>query len=150
LDSHINQCTPGGVTTLIYVKCGNQDCGKEFRADTADPVWKCPHCGREIENRYYPFLTAKLMQAKINGDEKTWRERYESLIEESRLKILERYERIVEKKGEGYYVPDMSFLEEAEEILDKDDDEVDWKEEHDALLRKARKVVLEEDEILGE
>ena len=89
------------------------------------------------------------MQAKIDGDQKTWRERYESLIEESRLKILERYERIVKEKGEGYYVPDMSFLEEAEEILDKEDDEGDWKEEHDALLRKARKVVLEEDEILG-
>jgi hypothetical protein len=74
----------------MIVICGNENCSQEFNADTKDQEWICPHCDRIIENKNYPFLTAKFMDAKINPDFADWKELYEELIEESRKIIAEK------------------------------------------------------------
>jgi len=78
----------------IIIVCGNPDCNKEFYAETGDAEWECPHCGRKIENRYYPFLSAKLMQAKIDADKTDWKEMYDKLLDAAREEVIKRDRRI--------------------------------------------------------
>ena len=56
----------------MFIVCGNEDCRKEFSGETVEPYWKCPHCEREIENRHFPFLNAKLMEAKVHPQNAEW------------------------------------------------------------------------------
>lgn len=118
----------------MKVICGDTDCREEFYVDSKDGVWECPNCSREIINRNYPFLTAKLMQAKIDGDEADWKNRFGEIIEEARIAIEER-------KGERDV--DLSFIDDAEKSLSMELSMNEWKEKHDDLLIKAREIVLE-------
>lgn len=119
----------------MQVKCGNLDCREEFYVDSMEPVWECPSCSRVIENRNYPFLTAVLMQAKIDSDQTNWKAMYKKLIASARNHITSR------KGGDD----SLAFLQEAEKLLENEMDNKRWKEEHDRLIRSARKVILELD-----
>ena len=121
----------------MKVICGDTDCREEFFVDSKDAVWECPNCERELINRNYPFLSAKLMQAKIDGDEADWKNRFGEIIEEAKNAIEER---------RGDREVDVSFLNEAENSLSLDLSNNEWKEKHDDLLKKAREIVLDLDE----
>lgn len=117
----------------MLVRCGDQDCNNEFYADSKDPVWECTNCGREIVNQNYPFLTAKLMQAKIDGDRADWREMFIELVKTARIEINAR-------GGNG---DDLGFLATAEKDAAKLDlTNQKWREKYDILLGQAREVIL--------
>lgn len=120
----------------MKVKCGNEDCRTEFFVDSAEPVWTCTECGREITNRNYPFLTAKLMQARIDGPRADWNKAFSDLIELSKKEIAARTEG-------GKKVADLSFLDEAvKNLKGKKRTNDEWKKLHDALLERSRQAVL--------
>ncbi|MFW3145978.1 MAG: hypothetical protein ACMUIE_04115 [Thermoplasmatota archaeon] len=120
----------------MQVKCGNMDCRNEFYVDTMDPVWICDNCSREIINANYPFLTAKLMQAKIEGEQADWKEMFGLLLDMAKMEISQR-------NVKGLDV-NLRFLDSAEEMLIKGSrlTNAGWREEHDRLLAMAREVVL--------
>ncbi|MDG6225461.1 MAG: hypothetical protein QCI82_08105 [Candidatus Thermoplasmatota archaeon] len=116
----------------IKVVCGDEECRREFPVSTEDPSWECPGCGRTIVNKRYPFLSARLMQGTIEGDEAEWKELYTFLLERARAEFEKR----------STYIP--SFIEEAELELSKNETvpNVRWREMHDLLLEKAREAIL--------
>ena len=117
----------------MLVRCGDQDCKNEFYVDSQDPVWECINCGREIINQNYPFLTAKLMQAKIDGDRADWRGMFIELVKTARIEINAR-------GGEG---DALGFLQEAEKDAAKLQlSNEKWREKYDILLGQAREVIL--------
>lgn len=123
----------------MRVVCGDPECRKEFPVSSEDPFWECPSCGRKIENRKYPFLTAKLMQASIDGENADWKALFVDLMEQTRMEIV--------KRTEGKEVaPDLSFLDKAEDMLGEENG-TSWKEKYDWLFSEARKTVLELDKI---
>ncbi|UCC94102.1 MAG: hypothetical protein JSW25_05430, partial [Thermoplasmata archaeon] len=71
----------------IIIICGNPECGEEYPADTRDRTWECPHCGRSRENQYYPFLNAKLMNARIHSDEADWKAHHDELLMTAQGKV---------------------------------------------------------------
>ncbi len=118
----------------MKVICGDLECREEFFVDSKDAVWECPSCSREIANKNYPFLTAKLIQAKIEGDSADWKVRLSDLIEEARKEISER--------SNGKEV-DLKFLDDADSNLKKELDNNEWKRLHDELLDRAKSIVRE-------
>ena len=117
----------------MMVRCGDQDCKMEFYVDSKDPVWECPNCERVITNRNYPFLTAKLMQAKIDGDATDWKGMFLDLIKTARIEINAR-------GGGEEHTEKMDRMEK--EATKKDLTNSQWKEEHDKLLEEARNIIL--------
>ena len=117
----------------MKVICGDEECREEFFVDSKEHIWTCPGCNREIENRNYPFLTAKLMQAKIDGSQADWKTRYEEIIEEAAAHINER------SKGKE---PDMSIVENARKKLQDNRTNSEWRELHDEFLIGAREFIL--------
>ena len=124
-----------GIDLWMIVKCGNPDCREEFKVSSKDPEWECPACSRAIVNRNYPFLTAKLMQAKIDGDLADWKGLFADLIDSARSEIEAR------PAGEGDG-PDLSFLEEARSLLESDMPASEWRRHYEQLMEKARDTVL--------
>jgi predicted RNA-binding Zn-ribbon protein involved in translation (DUF1610 family) len=121
-----------GVGMRMMVRCGDQDCKNEFYVESNEPVWECPNCAREIINRNYPFLTARLMQAKIDGDLTDWKVMFMELLKTARIQINAR-------DGDP-----SSIVDSAEnEVWGKDLSNSQWKEEHDKLLEKARQMIME-------
>ncbi|MGA1873727.1 MAG: hypothetical protein ACMUHY_08645 [Thermoplasmatota archaeon] len=118
----------------MMVRCGDEECKTEFYVDSKEPVWECTNCGRQITNRNYPFLSARLMQAKIDGDAADWRTMYAELIKTSRIEI----------RARGGSDEDTSFLEEADKELSSAGDLTNgqWRKKHDMLLDRAREVIL--------
>ncbi|MBN1391083.1 MAG: hypothetical protein JXA22_10630 [Candidatus Thermoplasmatota archaeon] len=118
----------------MMVRCGDEDCASEFFVESKEPVWTCEKCGREITNRYYPFLTAKLMQAKIDGDAANWKEMYAELLDTARTEIAAR----------GVRAEDVAFLEEAGSLMERKRamSNQEWRAEHDQLLERARTYIL--------
>ncbi len=121
----------------MMVRCGNEECENVFYVESKDPVWECSNCGREIINKNYPFLTAKLMQGKIDGDEADWKSLFLELVDRAEIEISSRGG--MEKKG-----LDLSFLKTARELADRPPkmNNSDWRREHDTLLERSREVVL--------
>lgn len=126
------------LTMLMIIKCGDSECREEFKTGSEEPSWECPACGRVILNKNYPFLTAKLMQARIDGGENDWKATFQDLLEKARMEVVKRTE------GEDRVV-DLSFLEEGDDELSKDHTNEEWRVKHDELLQKGREVVLELD-----
>lgn len=120
----------------MKVICGDPDCREEFFVDSKDRIWVCPNCSREIENKHYPFLTARFMQARIDKESADWKKRLSELIEEARKEISERSD------GDGM---DLSFLDEMESKLNLDLKNDEYRRLHDRLMEKARKIVIELD-----
>ena len=126
------------LTMLMIIKCGDSECREEFKMGSEEPAWECPACGRTILNRNYPFLTAKLMQARIDGDENDWKATFQDLLEKARMEVVKRTEG-------GDMVVDLSFLEEADDELSKDHTNEEWRGKHDELMKRGREVVLDLD-----
>ncbi len=64
----------------IRVICGDDDCRKEFSADTEEPEWICPDCDRVIKNPHFPFLTARVMHSRFRPDQVDWEELLDRLL----------------------------------------------------------------------
>ena len=78
----------------IIIVCGNDDCRQEYKVDTTDRFWECSHCGRKRESDNYPFLTAKFMQARIDGDNGDWETILTEAIQKADTKVQENDQRI--------------------------------------------------------
>jgi hypothetical protein len=143
----------------MIIICGDPDCGEEYPADTGDRSWECPHCGRVRDNQYYPFLTAKLMNARIHSDEADWKEHHDELLMTARGKVGELRERAaylrkdVQKlrvqlpEEEREALPELLALDDGDFLEGwspeaSGDDRAAWRELHDRLLEGARDEVL--------
>ena len=144
----------------IIIICGAPECGEEYPAETEERLWVCPHCGRERENKYYPFLTATLMNARIHSDEAPWKEHHDELLSKARGKVTdlrdhmdwlrkdlarlrarlpeEERAKLADQPSEdamdgflGSWVPDAS-----------PDDMGAWRDLHDQLLDGAREEII--------
>jgi hypothetical protein len=140
---------------LIVIVCGGEGCGKEFRSDTKDRKWVCPHCGRAIENKYYPFLNARLMQARIDKDAADWKAMWEGLLEEANNLFKDRTERIARLKrdleGDPWAPIDTSDVRSpfAVDVPAKGGEDVggkEWRKLYEDLFKNARAIILEKDD----
>lgn len=77
----------------FIVVCGNPDCREEYYTQTEDKQWTCPKCGRVKSNDYWPFLDARLMQAKIDKDT-DWKKMHDALIAKARQMVEDKDEQI--------------------------------------------------------
>ncbi|MEW5760045.1 MAG: hypothetical protein AB1779_04705 [Candidatus Thermoplasmatota archaeon] len=84
----------------LIIVCAGEDCGREYNADTEEEEWVCPYCKRNKINEYYPFLTAKLMQAEIDKDANEWKKVTKEIIKKARKIITEKNKRITELEEE--------------------------------------------------
>ncbi len=73
--------------------CGNLECREEYYAQTEDRQWTCTKCGRVKNNEYWPFLDARLMQARIDKDT-DWRKMHDDLLARARLMMEDKDEEI--------------------------------------------------------
>jgi len=144
----------------IIIICGDPDCGEEYPAETGDRTWECPHCGRVRENGYYPFLTAKLMNARIHSDEADWKAHHDELLMSARGKAADLRDRasflakdlaklrvrLPEGEREGLVAPET--VEDVEPFLEGWDPGAEggggpeWRDLHDRLLEGARGEIL--------
>jgi hypothetical protein len=70
----------------FIIVCGNDDCRQEYGAQTDSRQWECPKCGRVKSNDFWPFLDARLMQARIDKDT-DWRKMHDQLLSRARQLI---------------------------------------------------------------
>jgi len=106
----------------IIIKCGGDDCAKEFKASTDKRTWTCPNCEHVVVNPNYPFLSARLMAAKSREPGDTdWQELLDFILRTARAKMLENNMYLRENDLEPLK---LSLLIEYEEKLDKKDQ--DW------------------------
>jgi len=84
----------------FIVVCGNDECREEYNALTEDKEWLCPKCGRVKANPYWPFLDAKLMQAKIDKDT-DWKKMHDELLSKARQLVEDKDEEIKLLKTEN-------------------------------------------------
>jgi hypothetical protein len=77
----------------FIVVCGNPECREEYYAQTEDKEWTCTKCGRVKGNEFWPFLDARLMQARIDKDT-DWKKQYDELLAKARMMIEDRDEEI--------------------------------------------------------
>jgi hypothetical protein len=144
----------------MFIKCGSPECGEEYPSETTDRLWECPHCGRELENRFYPFLTAQLMNARIYADEADWKEHHDSLLERAQSKVAGLRDLIVILKKdlrklrvqlpeeEQAKLADLETIDLVDDFLaswepqaDEDDKDA-WRDLHDELLVGARGEII--------
>lgn len=144
----------------IIIICGDPDCGEEYPTDTKDRTWECPHCGRIRDNQYYPFLTAKLMNARIHSDEADWKAHHDEMLAKARAKVFDLRDRIgfLRKdlgklrvqlpEEEQAKLPALVSPDDIEDFLgiwDPEapaDDPKAWQDLHDQLLEGARGEIL--------
>lgn len=140
---------------LIVIVCGGEECGKEFRADTKDRRWVCPHCGRAIENRYYPFLNARLMQARIDKDAADWKTMLEGLREEANNLFKDRTERLARLRRELEGTPGATidtgdirspFAVDAPANGGEAGGGKEWRRLYEDLFKSARATIIEKDD----
>ena len=77
----------------FIVVCGNPECREEYYAQTEDKEWTCTKCGRVKSNEFWPFLDAKLMQAKIDKDT-DWKKMHDELLIKARMMVEDKEEEI--------------------------------------------------------
>lgn len=148
------------VPVRIFVACANPDCGEEYPVETDDRHWDCPHCGRELENRFYPFLTARLMNARIHSEEADWRQHHDELLERARGRARELREHVdwlardlgklrvrlpedSPARHEAAEAVDIAtFIEDWDPQRPVEDDNGAWRDLHDRLLDGARDEIL--------
>ncbi len=144
----------------IIIICGDPECGEEYPTETTDRLWECPHCGRERENQYYPFLTAQLMNARIHADEADWKEHHDALLERARSKVADLRDHIdfLRKdlgklrarlpEEERAKRPDLDTIDQVDDPLAswepqaEEDDMGAWRDLHDKLLEGARGEII--------
>ena len=64
-------------------------CQTEFKASGDERFWKCPKCGRDVENQKYPFLTRKIAHAKSHRKEANWETLFDELLSNAREKVID-------------------------------------------------------------
>ena len=152
----------------IIIICGDPECGEEYPTDTKDRTWECPHCGRVRENKYYPFLTAKLMNARIHADEADWKAHHDELLMTAQGKVTDLRDRIgFLRKDLGKLLvqlpeedraglPDLASSDDLPDFLGgwspeaSTDEPATWRQEHDRLMEGARGEILAlEDAVSG-
>jgi len=144
----------------IIIVCGNPECDEEYNADSNDSLFKCPHCGREKENPYYPFLTARLMQAKSMPADADWKALHDELLGKARRMAFDLRERasfleadikkLRRRLPEGTVIKPADLSETAVgggfidgwSPADPKDGLDGWRHLHDQLLSGARAEVL--------
>jgi hypothetical protein len=134
-----------GPMRLIIV-CGNEDCRKEYNTDTNDRVRECPHCGRKTDNVYYPFLSAKLMQSRIDGDQGDWESVYDETFEKALVKVQERMLRVRRLESDVDVPEEERYgdpIKDIEALKNEDPGEpAEWRSRLEAFIRDARDVIL--------
>ena len=151
----------------MIIICGVPDCGEEYPADTGDRTWECPHCGRVRDNQYYPFLTAKLMNARIHSDETDWKEQHDELLMNARGKVADLRDRATfmrkDLKRLRVQLPeedreklaDLASLDDVPDFLGgwtpdaPADDAAAWRDLHDRLLEGARDEIIALEDMVG-
>ncbi len=144
----------------MIIICGDPDCGEEYPADTGDRTWECPHCGRVRDNQYYPFLTAKLMNARIHSDEADWKGHHDELLVTAQGKVADLRDRaeylqkdlkrlrVQLPESDREALPDLTSLDDVADFLGPwspeapDDDGTAWRDLHDRLLEGARAEII--------
>jgi protein-arginine kinase activator protein McsA len=76
------------------------DCRAEFKASGDLARWKCTSCGREAENKQYPFLTRRVAHAKSHRGETNWEEMFDEVLAAAHEKVLALEARIAKLEGE--------------------------------------------------
>ena len=150
----------------IIIICGNPDCQEEYPADTEDRTWECAHCGRERPNLYYPFLTARLMNARIHSDDADWKEHHDELLLKAQRKVSDLVDHIELLRKDlaklRVRLPEEErdkFDEDAGEVATNgflggwvpeapEDDMSAWRELHDRLLEGARGEILDLEDVV--
>jgi hypothetical protein len=137
----------------IIIVCGNDDCRQEYKVDTNDRYWECPHCGRKRESDHYPFLTAKLMQARIDGDAGDWETIHNESVETAAVKVQENDLTIARLEHEaGVAIEGETLASEhqaALKALKKEDDAADgekWRARAEGFIKKARAIMIEQED----
>ena len=103
----------------IIIKCGGDGCSREFKGDTEERSWLCPFCDHEIINKHYPFLSARLMEAKRVPQETDWKDLFDLILRKARMKMMEANLRRME---EGLEKVSLSLLAEYENQFDSGED----------------------------
>ncbi len=122
---------------LVIICAG---CANEYMVDTDSPQWECPSCERILENKNYPFLSARLMEAKrLDVKDSDWNALYHDI----RNKALDK---LMELKLQ--YKVEQIDLPPAEELdlgnvpeIDRLDEEA-WKEATLQFIDKAHAIII--------
>jgi hypothetical protein len=131
----------------LRIICGNDDCRQEYTTDTMDRTWECPHCGRVRENDFYPFLTARMMQARINGKDEDWEVVHDDMVEKADVRVQEKNVRLRRLEGD-LEVPDDKVhpdaIAEMNALIKEDEGRTDlkWRERSEWFMGRARKIIL--------
>ncbi len=151
----------------IIIICGAPECGEEYPAETKDRRWECPHCERVRENQYYPFLTAKLMNARIHASEADWKVHHDELLATAQAKVFDLRDRfgflrkdlnrlrVQLREEDRVGLPDLVTPDDIEDFLGDwtpeapADDTAAWKDLHDRLLEGARGEILALEDAVG-
>ncbi|MDP6155717.1 MAG: hypothetical protein QF682_06215 [Candidatus Thermoplasmatota archaeon] len=122
----------------MIIKCGNDECRKEFSANTVDPYWECPDCSRKIENRFFPFLNARMMEAKANPDKANWAKLFKEHLGVINGFVTEKREQIGLLMTD-FDIPEVYELEEFNELVEEKKFDA---ESFDRLLKRGHTVAI--------
>src|SRR5512137_1787412 len=140
----------------IIIICGNEDCRQEYKVETTDRFWECPHCGRKRESDHYPFLTAKFMQARIDGDNGDWETILNEAVQKADTKVQENDLRIDKLEHDaGLAIEGVTLASEhkatLKALVKKDEaSEEPMRKRAELFMKEARAIIVEqEDRIKG-
>ena len=125
----------------FIIKCGGDNCGREFKAETEDRMWQCPFCDHEIPNRDYPFLSARLMEAKRVPEETDWHDLLDLILRKARVKMMENN---LLRMEQGLEKVSLKPLIELEEKLDSPD--LDFQELTLSAIKELGNIIKEQEE----
>jgi hypothetical protein len=135
----------------IIIVCGNDNCRQEYKVETTDRFWECPHCGRKRESDNYPFLTAKFMQARIDGDNGDWETILNEALQKADTKVQENDLRIarlehdagVALEGEALASEHKAALKA---LVKKDESsEESMRKRAERFMKEARAIIVEQE-----
>jgi len=151
----------------IIIICGDPECGEEYPTDTKDRMWECPHCGRQRENQFYPFLNAQLMNARIHPDEADWKAHHDELLMTAKGRVsglrdrMDHLRKDLQKlraqlpEEEVAKLPDLASPDDIDDFLTgwtpeaPSDEGAQWRDLHDRLFEGARGEILALEDIVG-
>jgi len=131
----------------LRIICGDDDCRQEYTTDTMDRTWECPHCGRVRENDFYPFLSARMMQARINGQDQDWETVHDDMVEKADVRVQEKNVRLRRLEGDLGIDDEEAYPDAIAEmrVLAKEDEgkaDLKWRERTEWFMERARKIIL--------
>lgn len=131
----------------LIIVCGEPECRKEYKTDTEERVWECPHCGRVRENDFYPFLSAKMMQARIDGDHADWETIYGEACAKAEVRLQERNLRLRRLERDLGIADDDAYPDESRRLAslvneEGATDQREWRGRTEAFMREARAIIV--------